>query len=169
MSGERANLKRIKKMCGGSAPDMLDHIFVTWMSDIDEAAMPAMDSNTTRIPNIPLKAAVGNEPAGKWERWEVARTDNSYDAGRKDSGYAPKFEYFIEKMDEVKSFILSKARCEKLAVVGIDNNGKMKYMDNADIHYDESTKGKNGYKIEFTCGPRPDPLPFVTGDFPTNP
>lgn len=160
---ERGNLKKIKELCGGNAPDLQDYVFVTSMDDIDEENIPDMDSNTWRISTIPMKAAAGTNPAGKWERWAVARTDNGYMGGKKDEHFNPKFEFFMEKLDEVKTFILSKARCGKLGVIAVDNNRKKRFMAYAEISFDESTKGKNGYKIEFTCGPVPEPLPFYEG------
>jgi hypothetical protein len=160
---ERNHLKTIKGLCGeGNAPEMKDWVFVTPMSDIKE--VPQMDSNTWRIgQDLIMTPAVGDIPAGKFEKWQVAKTDSGYSAGKKDTHYEPKFEYFIEKLDEIKTFILAKARGENLAVVGTDNNGKPRLMTDAHLMFDEQTKGKNGYKVEFTCGSIPDPLPFYTG------
>jgi hypothetical protein len=168
---ERAHLKGIKSLCGeGSAPELKDWVFVTTMDDI-VFPLPNFDSNTTRIGgNITMRPAVAATgttaaiAAGKWERWDVAKTDNGYSANRKDDHYEPKFEYFIPRLDEVKGFVLAKARGEKLVIVGTDNNGKMRLMVNAELMYDEQSKGKNGYKIEFVCGPVPDTLPFYAGE-----
>jgi hypothetical protein len=164
----RANLKTIKGLCGeGSAPEMKNWVFVTTMEDI--LTIPTMASESFGLSlDISMRppSASGVTPVvekGKWERWDVAKTDSGYSANRKDNHYEPKFEYFIERLDEVKTYILAKARGEKLAVIGTDNNGKPRLMTNAEIMFDEQTKGKNGYKVEFVCGPVPDPLPFYMG------
>lgn len=169
MACERGNLKDIEKLCGeGSAPDLKDWVAVTTAEDITN--IPIMETGTWKINgDIQMRtaSAAGITPvvtAGKFQKWNVAKTDNGYSSNRKDNHYEPKFEYFIEKLDEVKTFILAKARGKRLTVIGMDNNGKMRVMENAEVMFNEETKGKNGYKIEFSCGLVPDPLPYYSGN-----
>lgn len=160
---ERNHLKAIKGLCGeGNAPDMKDWVYVAYMSDVKE--FPNMDSNTWRIGNdLVMTAPVGAIPAGRFEKWQVSKTDSGYMGGKKDDHFEPKFEFFIEKLDEIKTFILAKARGERLVVIATDNNGKPRLMREAELMFDEQTKGKNGYKIDFSCGKIPDPLPYYMG------
>jgi hypothetical protein len=171
MSCDRTLLKNINHLCGqGNAPDLADWFAITSKADI-LAPLPTLSADKhafsapfTMRPAVAATSTTAAVPAGKWQRWEVAKTDSSFDMGEKDGYYEPKVEYFIEKTDPFKTKILMDARGADKRIVLIDNNRNLRFMDNAMVVANEVSSPRNGYKVTITCGKINDPLPFVEHD-----
>jgi hypothetical protein len=178
-----AQLTQIKRACQqGNTPGLHDVIYVTFMHEV--VSLPDPDSNTTRIgqdigfrPEI-ITSAVGVTPivykqrAGAFVPIDVRRKGATYKAGHKGDGendyWEPEWEYMIDRVDEIKSYILAAFKGgARMLVLTPDKNGKLIVCPNCTITYDGNiTDSENAYKIKIMGDKMAYEPRFYTGAVP---